>query len=53
MPCTMEGAVKSGFIAAETVLGEFGIGARLAIEARMYDDLAGIARRAVPGRGLP
>lgn len=53
MPCTMEGAVKSGYIAAETVLDEVGICARLAIDARMYDDLAGIARRAVPRRGVP
>lgn len=53
MPCTMEGAVKSGYIAAETVLEQYGIGAHLATEARMYDDLAGIARRAVPKRAVP
>ena len=41
MPCTMEGAVKSGMLAAETVLGEPGT---LAIPSRPYDGLAGIAR---------
>ena len=53
MPCTMEGATKSGYIAAETVLAERGIRARLAIEARMYDDLAGVVRSAVRGRTVP
>jgi len=53
MPCTMEGAAKSGYIAAETVLAERGIKARLAIESRLYDDLAGLARAAVPGRTSP
>lgn len=53
MPCTMEGAVKSGFLAAEAVLAERGVRARLAIEARVYDDLAGLARATVPGRTLP
>lgn len=53
MPCTMEGATKSGYIAAETVLAERGVRARLAIEARMYDDLAGVVRSAVPGRTVP
>lgn len=53
MPCTMEGATKSGYIAAETVLAERGIRARLVIESRLYDDLAGLARAAVPGRTSP
>ncbi|MFC0254527.1 hydroxysqualene dehydroxylase [Massilia consociata] len=53
MPCTMEGAAKSGFMAAEAVLAERGIRADLAIDARMYDDLAGVARRAVPNRSVP
>ncbi len=53
MPCTMEGATKSGYIAAEQVLEERGIRARLAIEARMYDDLAGLVRTMVPGRTIP
>lgn len=45
MPCTMEGAVKSGFMAAEAVLAERGVQAQLAQHARMYDNLAGLARR--------
>ena len=53
MPCTMEGATKSGYIAAEQVLEERGIHARLAIETRMYDDLAGLVRTTVPGRSIP
>jgi 15-cis-phytoene desaturase len=53
MPCTMAGATKSGYIAAETVLAERGIQARLAIESRLYDDLAGLARATVPGRTSP
>ena len=53
MPCTMEGATKSGYMAAEEVLRERGIRKRLAIEARMYDDLAGLARAAVRGRAIP
>lgn len=53
MPCTMEGATKSGYMAAEEVLRERGIRKRLAIEARMYDDLAGLARTAVRARGIP
>ena len=53
MPCTMEGAAKSGYIAAELVLAERGIHARLAIEARMYDDLAGLVRRTVARRHVP
>lgn len=53
MPCTMEGATKSGYIAAEEVLRERGIRARLAIETRMYDDFAGLVRTTVPGRTIP
>lgn len=53
MPCTMEGAAKSGFMAAEAVLRERGVRARLAIDARPYDDLAGLARATVPGRTVP
>ncbi|GAB3383901.1 hydroxysqualene dehydroxylase [Massilia agri] len=53
MPCTMEGAAKSGFMAAEVVLAERGLQANLAIDARLYDDFAGLARAAVPGRTLP
>lgn len=45
MPCTMEGAVKSGFMAAEAVLAQQGVDVKLAQDARMVDDLAGVARR--------
>lgn len=50
MPCTMEGAVKSGLLAAEVVLEDLGRPERLAIEARMYDGFAGIVRRLAAGR---
>ncbi|MGI4718381.1 MAG: hypothetical protein ACRYGO_12880 [Janthinobacterium lividum] len=49
----MEGAAKSGFMAAEAVLAERGVRADLAIDARLYDDLAGVARMTVPGRDIP
>jgi 15-cis-phytoene desaturase len=45
MPCTMEGAVKSGFMAAEAVLAQQGVEVKLAQDARMVNDLAGLARR--------
>ena len=45
MPCTMEGAVKSGSLAAQVVLEALGRPETLAIEARMYDDIAGMVRR--------
>jgi 15-cis-phytoene desaturase len=41
MPCTMEGAVKSGMLAAEAVLQGKDV---LAIPSRPYDGLAGIVR---------
>jgi 15-cis-phytoene desaturase len=47
MPCTMEGAVKSGFTAAEEVLAERGQDVQLAIPSRVYDGIAGMVRRAV------
>ncbi|QNA89368.1 hypothetical protein G4G28_14390 [Massilia sp. Dwa41.01b] len=50
MPCTMEGAVKSGFLAAEVVLADLGRPETLAIEARLYDGLAGVVRRVAAGR---
>jgi 15-cis-phytoene desaturase len=46
MPCTMEGAVKSGFTAAEEVLADHGQDAQLAIPSRVYDGIAGMVRRA-------
>lgn len=55
MPCTMEGAVKSGALAAEAVLERVGQPEALAIEARMYDDVAGMVRKAAARqpKGLP
>jgi 15-cis-phytoene desaturase len=53
MPCTMESAVKSGFLAAEDVLEACGQPARLAIPSRLYDGLAGqVRRRAAKKRGV-
>jgi 15-cis-phytoene desaturase len=46
MPCTMEGAVKSGFTAAEQVLAERGQEASFAIPSRTYDGVAGMVRSA-------
>jgi 15-cis-phytoene desaturase len=46
MPCTMEGAVKSGFTAAEEVLADRGEDVQLAIPSRVYDGIAGMVRRA-------
>lgn len=45
MPCTMEGAVKSGFTAAEEVLAGRGQDVQLAISSRTYDGIAGMVRR--------
>lgn len=55
MPCTMEGAVKSGLLAAQVVLEQLGRPEQLASDARMYDGLAGLARRATAPRprGVP
>ena len=50
MPCTMEGAVKSGFTAAEEVLADRGQDAQLAIPSRTYDGIAGMVRRAEAGK---
>jgi squalene-associated FAD-dependent desaturase len=50
MPCTMEGAVKSGFTAAEQVLAERGQEASFAIPSRTYDGLAGMVRSATAGK---
>jgi 15-cis-phytoene desaturase len=46
MPCTIEGAVKSGFTAAEQVLAERGQEASFAIPSRTYDGVAGMVRSA-------
>jgi 15-cis-phytoene desaturase len=53
LACTMESAVKSGFLAAEQVLRACGQTAQLAIPSRLYDGLAGLARRrAAKRRGV-
>lgn len=44
MPCTMESAVKSGYLAAEAVLAAQGQPVKLAIPARPYDGIAGLVR---------
>jgi hypothetical protein len=44
MPCTMEGAVKSGFTAAGEVLADRGQDLQLAIPSRTYDGIAGMVR---------
>jgi 15-cis-phytoene desaturase len=46
LPCTMESAARSGALAAEQVLAERGRPARIAIEARAYDGIAGAVRGA-------
>jgi uncharacterized protein with NAD-binding domain and iron-sulfur cluster len=55
LPCSMESAVRSGLMAAEEVLRAEGRPARLALEPRPLDGLAGLVnrlrrRRAAPGR---
>jgi uncharacterized protein with NAD-binding domain and iron-sulfur cluster len=45
LPCCMEGAVRSGWLAAEQVLADAGISVSLALPPRQYDGLAGVVRR--------
>jgi len=45
LPCTMESAVAGGWMAAEEVLADHGIGVRLALPKRPYDGIAGLVRR--------
>ncbi|MDB5949614.1 MAG: amine oxidase, partial [Massilia sp.] len=45
LPCTMESAAKSGYMAAETVLQAAGKRVSLALDARNYDGIAGAVRR--------
>jgi len=45
LPCCMEGAVRSGLLAAEQVLAEAGAPRTLALPPRPYDGLAGLVRR--------
>ncbi|MDB5950949.1 MAG: amine oxidase [Massilia sp.] len=44
LPCTMESAAKSGYMAAETVLQAAGKHVALALDARNYDGIAGAVR---------
>jgi squalene-associated FAD-dependent desaturase len=53
MPCSMESAVKSGYIAAEEVLADAGRPGRIALGARPYDGIGAVVRPlARPGMGL-
>ncbi|WP_019142586.1 hydroxysqualene dehydroxylase [Noviherbaspirillum massiliense] len=46
LPCSMESAVRSGWLAAEQVLAERGSPRQIALPQRPYDGLAGLVRRA-------
>jgi len=46
LPSSMEGAVRSGLLAAEVVLAELGLNRRLAQAPKPTDGLAGLVRRA-------
>jgi 15-cis-phytoene desaturase len=50
LPCSMESAVRSGFMAAEEVLQAAGRPQRLALETRPLDGLAGLVSRFRPRR---
>jgi 15-cis-phytoene desaturase len=53
MPCSMEGAVKSGYFAAEEVLADVGQPGRIALGARAYDGIGSMVRPlARPGLGF-
>jgi squalene-associated FAD-dependent desaturase len=45
LPCSMESAVRSGFLAAEAVLRDRGLDARLAVAPRGSDGLAGLVQK--------
>ena len=45
LPCTMESAVKSGYMAAERVLAGRGMRAQLAIASRPFDGLTWLVRK--------
>jgi 15-cis-phytoene desaturase len=44
MPCSMESAVKSGYVAAEEVLADAGRPGRIALGARLYDGIGSVVR---------
>lgn len=53
LPCSMEGAVKSGFTAAQEVLADLGRPAAIAVAPRAYDGLGALVRPlAAPRRAL-
>jgi 15-cis-phytoene desaturase len=53
MPCSMEGAVKSGYFAAEEVLADVGQPGRIALGARAYDGIGSMVRPlSRPGLGF-
>jgi 15-cis-phytoene desaturase len=49
LPCSMEGAVKSGYAAAEQVLAETGCLVRLAREPRAFDGIGALVRPGASG----
>jgi len=53
LPCCMEGATRSGALAAEAVLAAFGVPARIALPVPQTRGLAGLLRRFWPRRGSP
>lgn len=50
LPCCMEGAVRSGWLAAEQVLADAGAPRTLALPPRPYDGVAGLVRRVTQWR---
>jgi squalene-associated FAD-dependent desaturase len=53
MPCSMESAAKSGYMAAEEVLADAGQPGRIALGARPYDGIGAVVRPlARPGMGM-
>jgi squalene-associated FAD-dependent desaturase len=53
MPCSMESAAKSGYMAAEEVLADAGQPGRIALGARPYDGIGSVVRPlARPGMGM-
>lgn len=50
LPCCMEGAVRSGWLAAEEVLADAGMRQSIALAPRSYDGVAGLVRRVTQWR---
>lgn len=53
LPCCMEGATRSGALAAEAVLAAMGVTARIALPVPETRGLAGLLRRLWPRRRVP